>query len=143
MNRLHDVAQLIVSCWTMAGKDKDDDNLIPTSHSLLDRALKDLAERGALPTWARDEIHFVDSRIGLQCIELPMILDWAQKAELTSAPNPSYQVTQVQIRRPTAKKLLWRLGVAEDLASEWGQALRESMERLKAQGVGPTGELRV
>jgi hypothetical protein len=143
MNRLHDVAQLIVSCWTMAGKDKDDDNLIPTSHSMLDRALKDLAERGALATWALEEIHFVDSRIGLQCIELPMILDWAQKAELTSAPNPSYQVTQVQIRKPTAKKLLWRLGVAEEQASAWGKALRDTMERLKAQGLADPAELKV
>jgi hypothetical protein len=141
MNRLHDVAQLIVSCWTLAGKDKDDDNLIPTSHSMLDRALKDLA--GVLPAWAQDEIHFVDSRIGLQCIELPMILDWAQKAELTSAPNPSYQVTQVQIRKSTAKKLLWRLGVPEDQASAWGKSLRGTMERLKADGLADPAELRV
>jgi hypothetical protein len=141
MNRLHDVAQLIVSCWTMAGKDKDDDNLIPTSHSMLDRALKDLADQKALPVWALNEIHFVDSRIGLQCIELPMILDWAQKAELTSAPNPSYQITQVQIRKPTAKKLLWRLGVSETEASKWGETIRATMERLKTQGMAEPAEL--
>ncbi len=141
MNRLHDVAQLIVSCWTLSGKDTDD-NLIPTSHSILDRALKDLSDRKLLPAWARDEIHFVDSRIGLQCIELPMILDWAQKAELTSAPNPSYQVTQVQIRKPTAKKLLWRLGVPEDDASQWGKTLREAAERVKLQASEGAADLR-
>jgi hypothetical protein len=143
MNRLHDVAQLLVSCWSLSGKDQDDDNLIPTSHSILDRALKDLADRNELPRWVLDEIHFVDSRIGLQCIELPTILDWAQKAELTSAPNPSYQVTQVQIRKPTAKKLLWRLGVSDDKASEWGKLLRDAVERLGASGIARAAELRV
>ena len=102
MNDLHRLAQLITACWRVSGE-----NLrIPTSHGLLDRALKATIETGAFPAWARGKLHFVDSRIGLQCVEIPDILEWAQRSQLTSAPNPSYETTEVQISDRVARHLL-------------------------------------
>src|SRR5437868_601382 len=106
MTHAHDVAQLLVSCWLLSG----DDRSIPTSHGLLDRALKEVTDQTAFTDWARRGLHFVDSRIGLQCVELPAILEWAQRSELTSAPNPSYETTHIQVSERVARQLLRRLG---------------------------------
>ncbi len=117
------LAQLLVSSWQLGGGD----SRIPTSHGLLDRALRIAIARKAFPEWARSELHFVDSRIGLQCIELPSILDWAQRAQLTAAPNPSYQFTDVQVSDRVAKRLLIGLGVSIDDAKSWGKILQEAV----------------
>jgi hypothetical protein len=124
MNRIHELAQLLVSSWAITG----DDDKIPTSHGLLDRALKSAADSGALPEWAKINLHFVDSRIGLQCVELGSILEWAQKSELTSTPNPSYSTTQVQIKEGLARKILRKLSVSEPEAKLLGDSLRKSFE---------------
>jgi len=128
------LAQLLVSSWKLGG----DDARIPTSHGLLDRALKIAVKRKAFPEWAQKELHFVDSRIGLQCIELPSILDWAQRAQLTAAPNPSYQFTLVQVSDKVAKWLLSGLDVSPAEAEKWGKILREAVqsaeEELKEYG---------
>ena len=114
------ISQLLIACWALGG----DNAPIPTSNGLLDRALKLACDQGVFPDWARDQLHFVDSRIGLQCIELPEILDWAQKAALTTVPNPSYSKTEVGISRRAATYILNRINVSEDDATTWGGALR-------------------
>lgn len=123
------LAQVIVGAWRLGG----DDTRIPTSHGLMDRALSIAAERGAFPDWARQRLHFVDSRIGLQCIELPSILEWAQRAHLTAAPNPSYQYTDVQVSENVARRLIGRLGVSTEEATQWGHVLREAMASAQEQ----------
>lgn len=128
MARMHDMAQTLVSCWVLAN---EGDRLIPTSHGLLDRGLHRAVESSAFPDWMRQELQFADSRIGLQCIDLPDLLDWAQRAELTSAPNPSYHTVQVQISPRVARRLLRQLGINEDDAAAWGKALREGIEKSK------------
>ena len=70
----------------------------------------------------------MDSRIGLQCVELPAILEWAQRSQLTSAPNPSYETTEVQVSEKVAKYLLNELGVSEEKARAWGKTLRSTMQ---------------
>ena len=117
------MAQLLVSCWRVGG----DESRIPTPQGLLDRALRIVVKRNALPDWARKELHFVDSRIGLQCIELTSILDWAQRAQLTGAPNPSYQYTEIQVSARVAKRLLNGLDVSIEDAERWGMVLREAV----------------
>jgi len=117
------LAHLIVASWRLSG----DDSRIPTSHGLLDRALRIATERQAFPEWARGNLHFVDSRIGLQCIELPSILDWAQRAQLTAAPNPSYHYTDVQVSRNVASRHVKRMGIAADDAVKWGEILRNAV----------------
>src|SRR5690242_17879142 len=108
MKHILNLAQLLVSCWVVSG----DDRTIPTSQLLLDRALQIATEKGIFPQWAREKLHFVDSRIGLQCVELSTILKLAQTAQLTSAPNPSYQKTVVQISPEVAEYLLQQLEVS-------------------------------
>lgn len=127
MSRTLDLAQLLVSCWVLSGQDRS----IPSLHGLLDRALKAVTEETAFPEWARRELHFVDSRVGLQCVELPTMLDWAQRSELTTAPNPSYETTHIQVGERVIRQLLHRLGVTEDDARTWGRALREAVDKAK------------
>lgn len=117
------LAQLIVSSWRLGNQD----SRIPTSCGILDRALKIAIERKAFPDWVHNELHFVDSRIGLQCIELPSILEWAQRAQLTAAPNPSYQYTDVQVSNKVAKRLIDSLGESASDAESWGKLLQEAI----------------
>jgi hypothetical protein len=132
MNDTHRLAQLIAACWRISGES----TRIPTSHGLLDRALKSTWEAGAFPEWARERLHFVDSRIGLQCVEVPDILEWAQRSQLTSAPNPSYETTEVQISNRVATRLLNQLGITADQATAWGNSLRNAMLVAEEQMVG-------
>ena len=123
MRHLLDTTELLIASWLLGtGGDR-----IPTSHGILDRALKTALERGAFPPWVRDQLNFVDSRVGLQCVELPELLDWAQRAQITSAPNPSYHSTQVQISDSAAQKMLSDLDVTEEDAIKWGKLLQEAV----------------
>jgi hypothetical protein len=132
MSDVHQLAQLITACWRVSGQS----SRIPTSHGLLDRAVKSAKEMGAFPEWARSRLHFVDSRIGLQCVEVPGILEWAQRSQLTSAPNPSYETTEVQISDRVAHHLLRELGIQEADAKQWGTMLRTAIQEAEEQLAG-------
>ncbi len=121
VNRLYDVAQLIVSSWVLASKQEG----LPTSHGVLDRALRVAHESGSIPGWADQELHFTDSRTGLRCIELPAILEWAQNSELTNAPNPSYKTAHVKVSDRVARAILRALEVPDEQAAELGRVLVE------------------
>jgi len=123
MDRLHDVARLLISSLALASDEEK--RQIPTSHGILDRAIKDALQ--LFPDWAQKEIHIADSRVGWQCVELPAILGWAQAAELTSAPNPYYRFADLRVSPRVAHILLKRLGVAENDAHTLGQALLTSI----------------
>ena len=125
MDRLTELSQLVVSCWRVAEPERP----IPTSHGVLDRALGDVCQNGGFPEWARKHLHFVVSRVGLQCVELPAILDRAQKAQLTTAPNPSYNVTEPRISSEGARRFLRKLSVPEADALEWGMTLANAAKR--------------
>ena len=122
MNDYHRIAQLITCCWRLADNGH---TRSPTSHSILDRALQKVVMGGDAPTWLRTGLTFVDSRIGLQCVELPSILEWAQRAQLTSAPNPSSETTEVQISPRVALRFLETLGISEDVGRSLGNRLKE------------------
>jgi hypothetical protein len=111
MRHLLDTTEVLIASWILG----DGGDRIPTSHGILDRALQTAMGRGAFPPWLREQLHFVDSRIGLQCVELP-------------APNPSYQSTQVQISPNAAREILSDLDVSEDDAVKWGQLLRQTVD---------------
>jgi hypothetical protein len=123
MKKLHEFAQLLVASWRL-GANK---NKIPTSHGVLDRALKIAYDQNAFPEWARSSLRFTDSRVGIQCVELPEILDWAQSAELTSAPNPSYSVADIKVSDRAARILLRRIGVDETQARSLGAILENAV----------------
>ena len=131
MTHLHDVAELLIASWILGGEKEDD--RIPTSHGILDRALELAVERGAFPPEVRDELHFVDSRVGLRCVELPEILVWAQRALLTTVPNPTYQSTQIQISHHAARRILSDLGYTKDNAAEWGKILRAAVNEVREE----------
>lgn len=128
MRHLLDTTELLIASWILGGEG----NQIPTSHGILDRALKAAVEDETCPPWFRAQLHFVDSRIGLQCVELPALLDWAQRAQLTSAPNPSYQSTQVQISDKAARRMLPDLDVTEEEAIVWGTLLRKIVDEVSS-----------
>ena len=128
MRHLLDTTELLIASWILGGGDDQ----IPTSHGILDRALKAAVKDRTCPSWVRDQLHFVDSRIGLHCVEFPALLDWAQRAQLTSAPNPSYQSTQVQISDKAARKILLDLDVTEESAIQWGTLLRQIVDEMSS-----------
>ena len=129
MTETHKLAQLIAACWRISGES----TRIPTSHGLLDRALQEASQDAEFPEWARRRLHFVDSRIGLQCVEIPDILEWAQRSQLTSAPNPSYETTEVQVSPRVAERLLRQLGIGLEQAKSWGERLRLAMDAAEDQ----------
>jgi len=129
MDRLHDVARLLISSLVLA---KDEGvKRIPTSHGLLDKAIQDSLQR--FPAWAREQIHMADSRVGWRCVEMPEILGWAQAAELTSAPNPYYREMELTASPYVASVLLKRLGVDVAEARLLGEALLHSIEQSKQE----------
>jgi hypothetical protein len=121
MNPMHRLAKVLVCSWALGGQDRQD---LPTSHGILDRALELVRDQEVLPSWFWTQVHFADSRVGLQCIELPDILDWAQTAELTEVPNPSYQRTRIKINQTVARRMLADLDISEEDATDWGKSLR-------------------
>ena len=127
MQHLLDATEVLIASWILGGGDAR----IPTSQGILDRALKIAVRHNACPSSIRAQLHFVDSRIGLRCVELPALLDWAQRAQLTTAPNPSYQSTQVQISHKAAQQILQSLGVSEHEAAQWGTHLRETANTVR------------
>jgi hypothetical protein len=136
MDRLHDIARLLVSSLALA-KSESVERQVPTSHGILDRAIRDCHDQ--FPLWAREQLHFADSRVGWQCIELPAILGWAQTAELTSAPNPSYRLADIRVSPYVARVLLRRIGVAEAEAAELGRKLAERLTSLLKDDVALAG----
>jgi hypothetical protein len=133
MAKLQDIAELLVASWVLsAGDEHAEVELLPTSHGLLDRALQKALDDGAFPPSWRDRLHFVDSRIGLQCVELEAVIDVAQRAEFTSEPNPSYRATKIKIGPRAARALLRRNGISEDDAKTWGNVLHDAVGDAKA-----------
>jgi len=126
---IHDVMELLVASWLLSAEDPDDEDarLLPTSHGVLDKAMRDALEKGLFPSW-NGAVRFVDSRVGLRCVELPEILTLAQRSELTTVPNPSYHTTRIKLSAAGAKQLLRRLGVDPDEAKQWGEGLRRGVK---------------
>ena len=109
-------SEVLVSSWALAGSG----DRIPISHGILDRALEEAVRHESCPPWVRKNLSFVDSRVGRQCIELPTLLDWAQRAQLTNAPSPACHAAQIQISATVARKLLEHLEITEEHANNWG-----------------------
>jgi hypothetical protein len=131
MPRVYDVAELLVASWKLAG---DDDVRMPTSHGVLDHALKDLVDNEpSLPSWVRDALTFADTRVGLRCLELPEILDRAQESGLTAEPNPYYVRTAIKVDSLVCRRMLRDVGVDEAVARRLGQRMREKTEALSKE----------
>jgi hypothetical protein len=135
MNQAHRLAKVLLGSWTLGG---DGPSPLPTAYGLFDRVLQIARERNALPGWFWAEVHFAESRVGLRCVELPEILNWAQSAELTDAPGLPHRTMGVKISPAVARRMLADLQVTPEEAARWGQVLREAA-RLAAQEFAVAG----
>jgi hypothetical protein len=121
MIETYNLAELIVASWKLANANER----IPTSHGILDRALRDLVDQAPdIPSWVRESLTFADTRVGLRCLELPEILDRAQESFLTSEPNPTYVSTAVKIDELVSLRMLRDLGIGAEQARTWGRRLK-------------------
>lgn len=129
-HRVYDVAELVVASWKLANGTER----MPTSHGILDNALRDLLKVEAdVPEWVRDTLTFADTRVGLRCLELPELLDAAQENGLTSEPNPTYVTTAIKVDELLCRRMLRDLGVSEDAARRWGARIRQTAETLSKE----------
>src|SRR5258707_13468350 len=124
MNELLNLTQLLYSCWIVSGSDTEGRDSMPTGGGVFEYALKDAIAQGALPEWARKQLHFVNGDAGLTCLELPFIQKLATEMKLTSDPNPSYTRTHIVVGKPLARRCLAKLAIPEDQAQAWGELLR-------------------
>lgn len=123
----HLAAQVLVSTWAISAPG----SALPTSEGILDKALKLSIEEGAFKNIS-SQLNFVNGRTGLKCVELSSILNWAQAAELTQDPNPTYRETCIKISEGAAKRTLRRLGVKLEDAMQWGKLLEDKIELAKS-----------
>lgn len=130
MKDVLEIAELLVAAWVLGAHDPQRPGAIPTSHGVLDRALKMAVQDGAFSEWGQ-RLHFADSRVGLQCVELPEVLTCAQRAEFTTAPNPSYRQTDVRVGPSVARRILARRRIDASAATEWGRKLHEAVTHAK------------
>jgi hypothetical protein len=120
MTGRYEKAELLVALWRLGD---GGEARIPTSHGVLDRALKDCVED--LPTELRDGLSFGVTSVGLRCYELPDILLAAQEAEYTTEPNPTYLSSLVTLDEATARQVVVSHGLSTDRARAIGSKLRE------------------
>jgi len=130
MKPIQDIAEVLVSSWVLTAKADEHEELdaLPaTQQGVLDRALEAAVTAGAFPADWRERLHFVDSRTGLQCVELDAVISAAQRALFTQDPNPSYSETRTKIDPRVARLLLRRYKIKDAQAIEWGEKLREAV----------------
>lgn len=124
MSKPFQLAEFLISAWKIGARDNEK---IPTSHGLLDRALGELKDD--LPEPFRGELTFGTTRLGYRCYELPEVLYAAQANLLTSQPNPTYTTTQVQIDRELAYSLIFNSGVDVFEAEDFGRKLSDAVDK--------------
>lgn len=124
MNR-YDQAELLTALWKIGAVDEP----LPTSHGILDRALKECGDD--LPAELRGVLTFGVTSVGLRCYELPGILLAAQEALLTSEPNPTYLCSIVTLDRDIARQIVLSHDLSTAKAAEIGQRLLAAVERIR------------
>jgi hypothetical protein len=126
MANRYERAELLTAIWKLGAQDER----MPTSHGILDRALNE--ERKQLPTALTDGLTFSVTGVGLRCLELPDILLAAQEAMLTSEPNPTYLSTIVTLDSEEARQTVLSYGLSTAQAAAIGERLRNAVHRARA-----------
>jgi hypothetical protein len=121
----YDYAELIAALWKLGA----DQERMPTSHGILDRALHEVREK--LPEPYRQGLTFGMTSVGLRCFELPDILLAAQDALITSEPNPTYLATEIALSEGSARKIVVRNGLSTAQAREIGQQIKAQVDDLR------------
>ena len=120
-------AELLTALWKLS----TDDERIPTSHGILDRALRDCHD--SLPEALKNGLSFGVTGVGLRCFELPDILLAAQEAMLTSEPNPTYLSSIVTLDEGRARQIAVANGLSSAQAKDIGRQLLERVHQVKDQ----------
>ncbi|NNM74197.1 hypothetical protein [Enterovirga aerilata] len=119
MTSRFDGAEILAAVWRLGAGDER----LPTSHGILDKALKDCFDD--LPDQLKGGLSFGVTGVGLRCYELPDILLAAQEALLTTEPNPTYLSTMVTLDEGSARQLVLSHGIRPEKARTVGRRLRE------------------
>lgn len=119
-------AELLTAIWLLGAKSER----LPTSHGILDKALKECLE--LLPSTLADGLSFGVTGVGLRCYELPDILLAAQEALLTTEPNPTYLSSMVTLDEDSARQIVISYGLPTSRAREIGEALLAAVKRSRA-----------
>jgi len=125
MSGRYDKAELLTALWRLS----TDDERLPTSHGILDRALNECLD--ALPNPLKEGLSFGVTGVGLRCFELPDILLAAQEAMLTSEPNPTYLSSIVTLDEGRARQIAIANGLTSAQARDIGSRLLEKVHQVK------------
>jgi hypothetical protein len=120
MTGRYDKAELLAALWRLGD---GNEVRIPTSHGILDRALRDSLQD--LPAELRDGLTFGVTSVGLRCYELPDILLAAQEAEFTTEPNPTYLSSMVNLDEIAARQAVVAHGLSTEDARRIGRMLKQ------------------
>ena len=135
MANRYEQAELLVALWKLGC----DNEPIPTSHGILDRALESCLS--SLPESLRLGLTFGKTSVGLRCYELPNILLAAQEAMLTSEPNPTYRASIVTIDENRARQIVVSFGLSTSDAKRIGEELRSQVSSVRAEFAGNSEDL--
>lgn len=128
------MADILISAWVLAtAKDGGRSRRLPTGQGILDRALKKTIDKGDF-TEEFQQLRFVETRIGTRCPELRALLSWAQAADQTTDPNPSYDTTEPKVSVDVAQRVLEELHIDPKLAKSWGLSLSRAIEEENSGG---------
>jgi hypothetical protein len=122
---LYERAELLAALWKLGAPDQ----LLPTSHGILDKALSETFE--VLPHELQDGLTFRVSSVGLRSYELPDILLAAQEALLTSEPNPTYLKTVVTLDEDSARQIVLGYGISTAEARKIGGRIAEAVSKIE------------
>lgn len=129
MANRYEKAELLAALWRLG---QGGEERIPTSHGVLDRALK--ASLEDLPTELKNGLTFRVTGVGLRCFELPDILLAAQEAEFTTEPNPTYLSSVVNLDSDSARQIVVGHGLSTREAQRIGTLLRERTAAARKRG---------
>ena len=124
---LYQRAELLSALWRLGAEDE----LLPTSHGILDKALNDTFD--VLPKVLQDGLTFRVSGVGLRAYEFPDILLAAQEALLTSEPNPTYLKTVVTLDEDSARQIVLGNGISTAQAKEIGGKIANAVSRIEKE----------
>jgi hypothetical protein len=125
MAKRYEKAELLAALWKLGANEER----LPTSHGILDRALKQCLPE--LPEQLRAGLTFGVTGVGLRCYELPDILLAAQEAMLTSEPNPTYLSSIVTIDQSRARQIVVSYGMSTSQAKSIGERLRLEVSSIR------------
>ncbi len=126
MVKMTDLARFLVSCWYLGG----DGRGIPTSpQGVLDAAIKRVHDSGEFPDWVQNSLRFVESNVGLECVELDRILGWAERMGATRAVDPYNRTVQVKVGDRVIRSYLRDIELDEAEARRIGELLRDAVAK--------------